>query len=71
VAECRRRRGGRRHGYGGIGFKGGNRYIVAKLPPALGGYTVGVLVQSNFGGILTINGAPVGRELGKYYLKNS
>jgi len=28
-----------------------------------------VLVQTNFGGVLTINGAPVGRELGKYYLK--
>ncbi|MGZ8843875.1 MAG: P1 family peptidase, partial [Pyrinomonadaceae bacterium] len=41
-----------------------------KLPAALGGYTVGVLVQSNFGGILTINGAPVGRELGRYYLKD-
>jgi hypothetical protein len=31
----------------------------------VGGYTVGVLVQSNFGGILTINGAPVGEELGQ------
>jgi D-aminopeptidase len=36
----------------------------------LGGYTVGVLVQTNFGGILTITGAPVGRELGRYYLKD-
>jgi len=35
----------------------------------LGGYTIGILVQTNFGGILTINGAPVGRELGRYYLK--
>ncbi len=41
-----------------------------KLPLSLGGYTVGVLVQTNFGGILTINGAPVGRELGRYYLKD-
>jgi len=40
------------------------------LPAALGGYTVSVLVQSNFGGLLTINGAPVGRELGRYYLKD-
>jgi D-aminopeptidase len=39
------------------------------LPPALGGYTVGALVQTNYGGVLTINGAPVGRELGKFYLK--
>src|SRR5262245_31605378 len=37
--------------------------------PGSGGYTVGVLVQSNYGGVLTINGAPVGRELGRYYLK--
>jgi D-aminopeptidase len=39
------------------------------LPAQLGGYTVGVLVQTNFGGVLTMNGAPVGRELGRYYLK--
>jgi D-aminopeptidase len=35
----------------------------------LGGYSVGVLVQTNFGGVLTIAGAPVGRELGQYYLR--
>jgi D-aminopeptidase len=52
-----------------FGFKGGIGTSSRRLPPALGGYTVGVLVQTNFGGILTINGAPVGRELGKYYLK--
>jgi D-aminopeptidase len=52
-----------------FGFKGGIGTSSRKLPPSLGGYTVGVLVQSNFGGILTINGAPVGRELGRYYLK--
>ncbi len=52
-----------------FGFKGGIGTSSRKLPAALGGYTVGVLVQTNFGGILTINGAPVGRELGKYYLK--
>jgi D-aminopeptidase len=39
------------------------------LPARLGGFTVGVLVQSNFGGILTINGAPVGQELDRYYLR--
>ncbi len=38
----------------------------AVLPESLGGYTVGVLVQSNFGGILQMNGAPVGIELGRY-----
>jgi D-aminopeptidase len=52
-----------------FGFKGGIGTSSRRLPAALGGYTVGVLVQSNFGGILTINGAPVGRELGRYYLK--
>jgi D-aminopeptidase len=52
-----------------FGWKGGIGTSSRKLPQNLGGYTVGVLVQSNFGGILTINGAPVGRELEKYYLK--
>jgi D-aminopeptidase len=52
-----------------FGFKGGIGTSSRKLPPALGGYTVGVLVQTNYGGVLTINGAPVGRELGKYYLR--
>lgn len=53
-----------------FGWKGGIGTASRKLPQNLGGYTVGVLVQTNFGGILTINGAPVGRELGKYYLKD-
>src|SRR5438128_5259399 len=53
-----------------FGFKGGIGTSSRKLPVSLGGYTVGVLVQTNFGGILTINGAPVGRELGRYYLKD-
>src|SRR4029453_4223896 len=52
-----------------FGFKGGIGTSSRKLPANLGGFTVGVLVQTNFGGVLTINGAPVGRELGKYYLK--
>src|SRR5216683_7635364 len=52
-----------------FGFKGGIGTSSRKLPGALGGYTVGVLVQSNYGGILTINGAPVGQELGRFYLK--
>jgi len=52
-----------------FGFKGGIGTSSRKLPSNLGGYTVGVLVQTNFGGVLTINGAPVGRELGIYYLK--
>jgi len=53
-----------------FGFKGGIGTASRKLPASLGGFTVGVLVQSNFGGILTINGAQVGRELGRYYLKD-
>jgi D-aminopeptidase len=53
-----------------FGFKGGIGTSSRRLPPALSGYTVGVLVQSNFGGVLTIGGAPVGQELGQYYLKD-
>lgn len=52
-----------------FGFKGGIGTSSRKLPASLGGYTIGVLVQTNFGGNLSINGAPVGRELGRYYLK--
>jgi D-aminopeptidase len=52
-----------------FGFKGGIGTSSRKLPARLGGYTVGALVQSNFGGVLTIGGAPVGRELGRWYLK--
>jgi D-aminopeptidase len=52
-----------------FGFKGGIGTASRKLPQKLGGFTVGVLVQSNFGGILTINGAPVGQELDRYYLR--
>jgi D-aminopeptidase len=53
-----------------FGWKGGIGTASRRLPAALGGYAVGVLVQSNFGGILAINGAPVGQELGQYYLRN-
>jgi D-aminopeptidase len=53
-----------------FGFKGGIGTASRKLPGKLGGYTLGVLIQSNFGGILTINGAPVGIELSRYYLKD-
>ncbi len=52
-----------------FGFKGGIGTSSRKLPAKLGGYTVGVLVQTNFGGILTIAGAPVGKELGEYFLR--
>jgi D-aminopeptidase len=53
-----------------FGWKGGIGTASRKLPENLGGWTVGVLVQSNYGGILTINGVPVGQSLGQYYLKN-
>jgi D-aminopeptidase len=51
-----------------FGWKGGIGTSSRKLPQNLGGYTVGVLVQTNFGGVLSIAGAPVGQELGRYYL---
>jgi len=49
-----------------FGWKGGIGTSSRVLPASLGGYTVGVLVQTNYGGVLTMNGAPVGRELGTY-----
>lgn len=49
-----------------FGWKGGIGTSSRVLPDSLGGYTIGVLVQTNYGGILTINGAPVGRELDTY-----
>jgi D-aminopeptidase len=49
-----------------FGWKGGIGTSSRVVPPASGGFTVGVLVQTNFGGILTIDGVPVGRELGRY-----
>jgi D-aminopeptidase len=52
-----------------FGWKGGIGTSSRHLPVNLGGYTVGVLVQTNFGGVLTIAGAPVGQELGQYYLR--
>lgn len=51
-----------------LGFKGGIGTSSRTAITPLGVYRVGVLVQSNFGGILQINGAPVGRELGRHYL---
>lgn len=49
-----------------FGWKGGIGTSSRVLPLELGGYTVGVIVQSNFGGVLQIGGAPVGIELGQY-----
>jgi D-aminopeptidase len=53
-----------------FGWKGGVGTASRRLPASLGGYTVGVLVQTNFGGVLTIAGAPVGQALGQYYLRD-
>lgn len=54
-----------------LGFKGGIGTASRKLPPSKGGYTIGVLVQTNFGGVLNINGAPVGRELKNFYMRET
>jgi len=53
-----------------FGWKGGIGTSSRTLPAALGGHTVGVLVQSNFGGILQVLGVPIGRLLDQYYLKS-
>jgi D-aminopeptidase len=52
-----------------FGWKGGIGTASRRLPANLGGYTIGVLVQTNFGGVLTIAGTPVGETLGQYYLR--
>lgn len=49
-----------------FGWKGGIGTSSRVLPEEYGGYTIGVLVQTNYGGVMSINGAPVGRELGTY-----
>lgn len=54
-----------------FGWKGGIGTSSRKLPESLGGYTVGVLVQTNFGGNLQIAGVPVGEKLGKYPFKDA
>ncbi|MBW6397312.1 P1 family peptidase [Roseomonas sp. HJA6] len=52
-----------------FGWKGGIGTSSRLLPEALGAWTIGALVQANYGGVLTMDGIPVGRELGKWYLK--
>jgi len=60
-------------GAGTVAFswKGGIGTSSRVLPKSLGGYTVGVLVQTNFGGVLQVLGAPVGKELGKYAYRDA
>lgn len=53
-----------------FGWKGGIGTSSRKLPANLGGWTVGVLVQTNYGGVLQVAGVPVGQALGQYFLKN-
>ncbi len=58
------------HGTQAFAWKGGIGTSSRVLPQSLGGYTIGVLVQTNFGGELIMNGAPVGRELNQYSFKS-
>jgi D-aminopeptidase len=51
-------------------WKGGIGTSSRRLPPNLGGWTIGVLVQTNFGGVLQVAGIPVGQALDQYYLKD-
>ena len=53
-----------------FGWKGGIGTSSRRLPPRLGGWTVGVLVQANYGGVLSVGGAPVGQALGRHYLRD-
>lgn len=59
-------------GTGTVAFdwKGGIGTSSRRLPMSLGGWTVGALVQTNFGGVLQIAGVPIGQPLGRYYLKD-
>ena len=54
-----------------FGWKGGIGTSSRALPENLGGWTVGVLVQSNFGGVLQVMGVPIGQKLGQYYLREA
>ena len=53
-----------------FGWKGGIGTSSRRLPATLGGWMLGVLVQTNFGGILTVEGRRIGEELGQFYLKD-
>jgi len=53
-----------------FGWKGGIGTSSRRLPPRLGGWTVGVLVQANYGGVLNVAGLPAGQALGQYYLRD-
>ncbi len=53
-----------------FGFKGGIGTASRLLPEKSGGYTIGILVQTNFGGVLQIDGVPIGEELKQFYLSD-
>jgi D-aminopeptidase len=53
-----------------FGWKGGMGTSSRQLPAKVGGYTLSALVQTNFGGVLQIDGIPIGKNLGHYYLKD-
>ncbi|HET9429519.1 MAG TPA: P1 family peptidase, partial [Allosphingosinicella sp.] len=53
-----------------FGWKGGIGTSSRRLPASLGGHTVGVLVQTNYGGVLDVAGVPVGRLLGRHMLRD-
>lgn len=53
-----------------FGWKGGIGTSSRQLPDQLGGFVLGALVQTNYGGILRIDGVPVGEELGQYFMSN-
>jgi D-aminopeptidase len=57
-------------GTSAFGWKGGIGTSSRRLPESLGGYTVGALIQSNYGGVLIMDGIPVGEELDRYYLRD-
>ena len=53
-----------------FGWKGGIGTASRVLPDELGGYTLGALVQTNYGGLLRIDGVPVGEALGQYSFRS-
>lgn len=53
-----------------FGWKGGIGSSSRRVPQVSGGWTVGVLVQTNYGGVLTVDGRRIGEELGQFYLKD-
>lgn len=54
-----------------FGWKGGIGTSSRKLPTSLGGFAIGVLVQTNFGGVLQMMGAPIGQALGRFSYRNA